>query len=128
MNDQYVSTGSSDDNEPPFVYMSTLMLGKLSEVAASVPNCIQVMLMLAAAIDPDGCIEVSLEELVQQCEVPLKKVKAAILGLAGAKLIKSLKLSALATGTVCCRVSPDLILYGKSRDPSSPLGTPMKAG
>lgn len=127
MNDQYVPTDSSDDNEPPFVYMSQLMFGKLAEVAVSVPNCIQVMLRLAAAIDPDGCIEVSLAEVVQQCNIPLKKVKAGILGLAGAELIESLSLSALAAGTVSCKVSPDLVRYGKSRGPSFPLGTPSQA-
>lgn len=127
MNDQYVPTDSSDDNEPPFVYMSQLMFGKLAEVAVSVPNCIQVMLRLSAAIDPDGCIEVSLAEVVQQCNIPLKKVKAGILGLAGAELIESLSLSALAAGTVSCKVSPDLVRYGKSRGPSFPLGTPSQA-
>ena len=127
MNDQYVPTNSSDDNEPPFIYMSQLMFGKLAEVGVAVPNSIEVMLRIAASIDPDGWIEISLAEVEQRCELPLKKIKAAILGLAGADLIESLSLSALAAGTVSCHVSPDLIRYGKPRAPYFPLGTPTKA-
>ncbi len=129
MNDQHIPTDSSDcGNEPPFIYMSQLMFGKLSDASLAVPNCIQVMLALAASIDPDGYVEVSVAEVVQQCKIPLKKVKAAILGLAGAELIESLKLSALAAGTVSCQVSPDLIRYGKPKGPYFPLGTPTQAG
>ncbi|MDM9587183.1 MULTISPECIES: hypothetical protein [Pseudomonas] len=127
MNDQYVPTDSSDDNEPPFVYLSQLMFSKLAEVGVAAPSFIQVMLALTKSLDPDGCVEVSLAEVVQQCNTPLKKVKAGILGLAGAELIESLNLSALAAGTVSCRMSPDLVRYGKSKGPSFPLGTPSQA-
>ncbi|MGO0108922.1 hypothetical protein [Pseudomonas putida] len=116
MNDQYVPTQSGDDNEPPFVYINQHMFGSLSLVAASVPYCVQVMLWLATAIDPDGHVKVPLEKVVQQCKVPPKKVRAVILGLAGAGLLESLDLSALAAGAVSCRISPDLIRYGKARD------------
>lgn len=127
MNDQHVPTDSCDDNEPPFIYISQLMFGKLSEVSISVPNCVEVMLTIAASIDPGGRIEISLEEVERRCKIPLKKIKAAILGLAGGELIESLKLSALAAGTVSCQVSSDLIRYGKSRAPCLPLQTPTQA-
>ncbi len=127
MNDQHVPTDISDDKEPPFVYVSPLMFGKLAEVGVAAPNCIQVMLVLAKSLDPDGCVEVSLSEVVQDCNIPPKKVKAGILGLAGAELIESLNLGALAAGTVSCRMNPDLVRYGKSRGPSFPLGTPSQA-
>lgn len=127
MNDQHVPTDISDDKEPPFVYVSQLMFGKLAEVGVAAPNCIQVMLVLAKSLDPDGCVEVSLSEVMQDCNIPLKKVKAGILGLAGAELIESLNLSALAAGTVSCKVSPDLVRYGKSKGPSFTLGTLSQA-
>ncbi len=40
MNDQYVPTDSSDDNEPPFVYLSQLLFGKLAEVGVAAPSFI----------------------------------------------------------------------------------------
>lgn len=127
MNDRHVPTDRNDDNEAPFIYVSQLMFGKLCDVGVSLPNCIEVMLTIAANIDPDGCIEISLAEVEQRCKIPLKKIKATILGLAGGELIESLSLSALAAGTVSCQVSSDLIRYGKPRASSFPLGTPTKA-
>lgn len=127
MNDQYAPTQSSDDGEPPFVYLNQQMLGKLAQVGVADSNSAGVLLVLSRSLNPEGYVIVSLTEVVQLCRLPLKKVKASLFALAGGDLIESLNLSDLAAGTVSCRINPDLIRYGKSNNFSAQPGTPTKA-
>ncbi|MDZ5602306.1 hypothetical protein SJI00_05940 [Pseudomonas sp. RP23018S] len=109
MNDQYAPTQSSDDGEPPFVYLNQQMLSRLAEASLAVPNCIPVMLMLVSEARADGSIELSSLEFARQCELTLKRLTAAIFGLAGAGLIENFNVRASLEGRILCQVSSTLV-------------------
>ncbi|MFS0828712.1 hypothetical protein [Pseudomonas phoenicis] len=110
MNDQLASILSGETNkESPSVYLSQQMLSRLAEASLAVPNCIPVMLMLVSKARADGSIELSSVELARQCELTLKRLTAAIFGLAGAGLIENFNVRASLEGRILCQVNSTLV-------------------
>ena len=106
----YPSTdNSTNGSEPLSVCMNQLMFSKLAEASLVIPNCIQVMLTLVLNAKSDGSIELTSSEVTRLCGLTLKKVTAAVFGLAGAGLLVSLNVRASFQGVVICQVAPDLI-------------------
>lgn len=102
--------------EPPAVYLSQTMLSKLAEAGIVIPKGIQVMLALASNAGLDGTIKVSETEVAEKCSITPKLARAAILGLAGAGLIESLKLSSRMGGDLSCRVNSDHVGCNRPKD------------
>lgn len=111
-------SGEIEDSE---VSMSPLFLCKLVEANQTVPSGVSVMLILASGVDAKGMVQVSQERIAGLCNINIKKLREAILGLVDAGLITSVEISPEPAGDITCYVSREFVRYHEQQVSSATL-------
>jgi hypothetical protein len=127
MTQQQEITNYSGEVEPAAVFLSPLLLSKITEASQTAPDNIAVMLILASSIDNEGAVRASQDKVAKLCNISLKKLEKVIRELVDAGFIKSVEMGSAPDNTVTCRISPELVSCNQPEAPTILLSAPQDA-